>query len=189
MKVVTLYNEEFYLACDRLHSGVLHSYSPDTVVAIANGGCHVADALFAAATHVRAVCRRPSSDGKSSRHYLFKIVRRLPKFMRNAMRIVEAFLLSHHHPSDRTLEISETDRAKIAQGRRILIVDDAVDSGATLQKVYEEVQRLAPKARIRTAAIALTTAHPIRVPDYYLYRNVLVRFPWSLDYCPSRRKG
>ncbi|MBC7799187.1 MAG: hypothetical protein H7Z10_01075, partial [Gemmatimonadaceae bacterium] len=64
----------------------------------------------------------------------------------------------------------------------VLIVDDAVDSGATLAAVLAEVRRLAPPgARIETAAITVTTAAPIATPDHALFNRQLCRFPWSMD--------
>jgi hypoxanthine phosphoribosyltransferase len=64
----------------------------------------------------------------------------------------------------------------------VLIVDDAVDSGATLAYVLQAVRRLAPpSARIRSAAISQTTEQPLACPTYVLYYRRLCRFPWSLD--------
>ena len=66
---------------------------------------------------------------------------------------------------------------------RILIIDDAVDSGATLAATIDHIQAIAgPDAVLRTAAITVTTAAPSIEPNFMLYRYVLCRFPWSLDF-------
>ena len=66
---------------------------------------------------------------------------------------------------------------------RILIVDDAVDSGSTMAAVRKAINAIAnPSAVIKIAAITVTTPAPFIEPDFFLlYRYVLCRFPWSLD--------
>ena len=42
--------------------------------------------------------------------------------------------------------------------------------------------KLFPNAQIKNAVISWTIESSIIKPDYYLFKNVLVRFPWSKDY-------
>ena len=69
---------------------------------------------------------------------------------------------------------------KCLKGRKVLIVDDAVDSGATMLAVAEALREANPEAEIRTAAITVTTPKPLITPDYSMYKD-LIRFPWSMD--------
>jgi hypoxanthine-guanine phosphoribosyltransferase len=63
----------------------------------------------------------------------------------------------------------------------LLVVDDAVDSGATLMRVLAELRKLVPDGTvIRSAVVAVTTKTPLIEPDYVFHRQ-LCRFPWSLD--------
>lgn len=62
----------------------------------------------------------------------------------------------------------------------LVVVDDVVDSGTTLDLVLRAIrQRAKPGTRIRSAAIAVTTAKPLIRPDYALFDRTLCRFPWS----------
>jgi hypoxanthine phosphoribosyltransferase len=64
----------------------------------------------------------------------------------------------------------------------VLVVDDAVDSGATLIAVLDAVYKAAGSSKVRSAAITVTTENPMVMPDYYLYHDeTLIRFPWSID--------
>lgn len=98
------------------------------------------------------------------------------------MRRIEARWLRSGGHSGRNASMDDTATSMIQGARRILIVDDAVDSGESMKKVVETVRGLNPRASVRTAAITLTTPAPAVSPDYYLYNQVLVRFPWSKDY-------
>ena len=64
----------------------------------------------------------------------------------------------------------------------ILIIDDAIDSGKTMFVVNKNIKRRFPKAKIKIAVISWTLNESIIKPDFYLYKNILVRFPWSLDF-------
>ena len=66
--------------------------------------------------------------------------------------------------------------------KSILIIDDAIDSGKTMFVVNENIKRRFPKAKIKIAVISWTLNESIIKPDFYLYKNILVRFPWSLDF-------
>jgi hypoxanthine phosphoribosyltransferase len=66
--------------------------------------------------------------------------------------------------------------------RRLLLVDDAVDSGVTLAAVMQRLKAACPPGtEIQSAAIVQTTPRPLLAPDHVLYNGALCRFPWSFD--------
>ena len=72
--------------------------------------------------------------------------------------------------------------AALENARRVLIVDDTVDSGKTLLAASEAVRRaIGEDVQIRTAVITSTWRNPPVRADYCLYDRTLVRFPWSFD--------
>ena len=65
---------------------------------------------------------------------------------------------------------------------RILVADDAVDSGTTLASVLHLLADICPPGtEIRSAAITQTLENPRARPDYVLLHGTLCRFPWSFD--------
>ena len=65
---------------------------------------------------------------------------------------------------------------------RVLVVDDAVDSGVTLDTVFRSLRETAPPdTEVRAAVVTVTLDRPLIEPDFTLYRGVLCRFPWSFD--------
>ena len=64
----------------------------------------------------------------------------------------------------------------------ILILDDALDTGKTMYVIKSQLHEKYPNAKITTAVIAWTIEQSIVQPDYYIYKNTLVRYPWSKDY-------
>ena len=69
----------------------------------------------------------------------------------------------------------------------VLLIDDAIDTGATIQQARRQLLEQFPCITLRVAVITVTTPHPICDADFCLYHNrTLCRFPWSNDYRPSQ---
>ena len=66
--------------------------------------------------------------------------------------------------------------------KNILIIDDAIDTGRTIFVVLNNLKRQFPEANIKMAVIAWTIEDSIVKPDYFIFKNDLIRFPWSKDY-------
>src|SRR5437763_6059020 len=172
--VVSLDRKRFNDVCAELMRHVSDDRRPDALVGIRTGGLVVAESMAKAAggdMPVLAVtCRRPSSRHKPKSSTARRLVAALPRPVLDQFRLVEHALLTRKPAAPACGEYqfgeSELDRLAAwiaAAGGRpsLLIVDDAVDSGATLAVVLDAVRRRAPSdASIRSAAITVTTARP-----------------------------
>ncbi len=184
MKVVTLNREEFERATQRLFLEIMATELwPDVIVGIAHGGEEVADSLsqyFPDSRICIVKCCRPVSRNKK---LLSPILRYLPSKVNILLRQIESRLNTMRPDDSRTLEKGIEDSMSILYDvPKVLVVDDAVDSGQTLKTVVDEVRRVWPGARIWTAAMTVTTEHPVVKPNIVLYKEpTLIRFPWSAD--------
>lgn len=203
MKVVTLDDTGLKKAAENL-AVKIHEFRPDgfdAVVGIRSGGAIVCDYVCAhmppAYCGVRCdvTLRRPSSKRKEGK--IGAILSQLPIFILNALRMAESVALNVKHKLFRR-GVSQIKRPIIPDNlvsllkktgnARILVVDDAVDSGVTLRSVCDEISHLGYEPEICSAVVTVTTAHPEIVPDITLYNNhTLIRFPWSKDFNPSLR--
>lgn len=182
MKVLTLEPKQFSAACRELAGQVgAASFVPGMVVGIQSGGEYVAREVIAAfpgAMLSLVGLQRPSTSRKSLLQPLF---RHLPLRMLDLLRMAESRILAlrprRHIPR---IEIDPSLRAMLPS--RVLVVDDAVDSGATMAAVVDALRRACPDIEVRTAVITVTTRRPAVMPDFALYKdNTLIRFPWSMD--------
>ena len=184
MKVVTLNREEFERATQRLFLEIMATELwPELIVGIAHGGEEVVNSLsqyFPDARVCIVKCRRPVSRNKK---LLSPILRYLPSRINILLRQIEARINTIRPDDKRELEKGIDDSlTTLYDMPKVLIVDDAVDSGQTLKTVVNEVIRVWPKARIWTAALTVTTEHPTIRPNIVLYKEpTLIRFPWSAD--------
>ncbi len=194
--VQTLDQDALKTAAQDLFALAVKDGTPDICIGIRTGGYIVAqclqDTLPENTTFLPLTCRRPGTAKKSKSSMIKTVLKTLPYFISNRLRIAEhIYLTQRKEPRPRTDFIPDkkeiTDlKAALADKPddvRILLIDDSVDSGATMLALMDIVQNLAgEKAIVKSSAITLTTENPLVQPDYKLYQNVLCRFPWSFDF-------
>ena len=181
-QIKTINDAELREVAIELNDLIFQDFLPDIIIGIKNGGYKVAEIMVSEAEHkplfFGVSMQRTSTKNKSK---IKNILRHLPYIITDNLRILENNLLFPRNKKPQaTTEIPELQGYKNA---KILIVDDAVDSGHTLKTVLENVRSSVDfSCVVRTAAITLTTDFSVIKPDYTLYQNVLCRFPWSFDF-------
>jgi len=182
MKVLTLGMKELQAAATDLEKKAA-VFAPDLVVGIATGGEVVAGMMFNNVPHISVKSSRRSTSAKQGLGFVWGIVRRLPVFIKDAMRVAEARWLSHGKGNMQEPLILDADsKNAISKSKKILIIDDAIDTGMTMKRVIDAIRGVAGGRDIAVAAITVTMEEPLVVADYKLYCGVLVRFPWSKDF-------
>lgn len=191
--VHTLNKSEFEFACAALMHRVLAEFQPDLLVGIRTGGMVVAEAMARAASPPIAVmpvtCRRAATGVKSRLKVLPTVLGALPRPAVDGLRWLEHHLLTARRRSQsRSQQIDHAEASAVghhfrsAVAPRVVVVDDAVDSGLTLATVLQLLREVCPaELQFRSAVVTVTLAQPAIEPDFVLYRGVLCRFPWSFD--------
>jgi uncharacterized protein len=190
----TLQQPAFEAACALLMRLVEADYAPTLIIGIRTGGMVVAEAMVRAAAVPLPVlpltCRRPSTNAKAKVPLLRTAVASLPRSVTDLTRRLEHRWLSArriHHDQPQNIDRTEAEAIrtwlrKTPHPARILVADDAVDSGVTLQTVLQTLREIGRRGMVlRSAAITQTMPNPLVVPNYVLWRETLCRFPWSLD--------
>jgi uncharacterized protein len=167
-------------------------FIPDGVVGIETGGLKVVESLtIPPAIVLRCRMARPSTELKKSRPGR-RVLRMLPYALADQFRLIEDWVGSRDKPSvpppteELLRGIEEIARTVAERGlTRLLIVDDAVDSGGTLGCVMSALRSRLPEEVRVVSAVVTRTRPPERTatePDFALHSMVLCRFPWSFDY-------
>ena len=192
--VVTFDRAAFDEACASLMHLVVQDGWPDALIGIRTGGLHVAESMAKSVDFTVPVmsltCRRPSTAAKSKFSTVKKIVSNLPRPVVDRLRVIEHAMLTKK-PQRARPETCSFDQGELAilddwlreagPNPSIVVVDDAVDTGATLSLVLDTVSQRARGGQVRSAVITVTTARPWATPRYTLFSRQLCRFPWSLD--------
>ena len=125
----------------------------------------------------------------TSSSYEYKIsFKYSPIFLLDWMRMLEAVILEQkakRKNPKREGVISfpqDVDSLLKSELKNVLLIDDAIDSGATLHLLKEYLEKHYANIVVKIAVITVTTPNPIVDADYFLFHDrVLVRFPWSND--------
>lgn len=192
MQIITLSPALLDEACSRLSEETQKAleHIPDAIIGIRSGGAPIAESI---AEHIgvkNVAYADASRPGSGIRALLAPLLKAIPRCVTDRLRTVESRILHHNSHDNRggrrniAFSISGEITMHIAATAvpLLLVVDDAVDSGATLHGVVTGLANMFPHARIVTASITVTTPDPVIMPDICLYRDTLVRFPWSADY-------
>lgn len=167
-------------------------YKFDTLIAIARGGVRIAEKMYSDNFYIVS-CQRQYTAVKSG--IIGKIIRRLPQNINNLLRESESRLsyISHkvlpHHLKE--VAIDDKLRKHLQQNKRkVLIVDDASDSGLTILSVIMALRKIAPINEYKTAVITETQSDSMYHNDYAIFRNgTLIRFPWAPDAAKSQESA
>ena len=196
MQVVTLNAEELEAHAARLAWEVEESSSIryDAIVAVRRGGSYVCDAFCRHFPKDRyggrydVSLQRPSTKLKERR--TGKTLKRLPYPLLDAMRKIESEILAllrriKGPAAAPQVEMPEGLVATLTLNAlpKILLIDDAIDSGDTLRAITETLKKTNPDTETDIAVVTETTNRPCIRANYTLYRNrTLIRFPWASDY-------
>lgn len=178
-RVVTFDSRRFGDACLKLKDKVEASgFVPDLVMAIPRGGCHLR--LEAWTDFKSAEMSFVKRHGVSIKDLLKPVIKILPTSIRDRLRALDAGRLIRRsgHVSADSVILPELESGV----KRVLLLDDAVDSGSTLRSVIDAMKIRYPDIEVKSAVITITSDTPIAMPDYYLYNDsTLIRMPWSID--------
>jgi len=133
-------------------------------------------------------CQRPSTQLKKEAGMKSKLMllafRLAPYYVLDNLRKIEHFVLSRRKGVSSTREVTgaSVDWTACIAADRVLVIDDAIDSGVSMKTVLEYLTKRIAVDTLDSFAVVATQAEPVIEADYTLYENILIRFPWSLDY-------
>ncbi len=197
MPVVTLTPTLLAEACSQLsHRVKAGGFTPSLIIGIQHGGAEVARRMrndFPEAAYCEVRLSRPGTERKSN-GLTHRLLRSMHIWLCNVLRIVESRVNEWRSKGKEPVRIGEirlpddvASRLKeLGENATVLLVDDAIDTGATIQQARLQLLEQFPGITLRVAAITVTIPQPICDADYCLYHNrTLCRFPWSNDYRES----
>lgn len=158
---------------------------PTYIISVREGGAYLGDLLrqhFPEVPYEAVQLQR--SLGVKKNNLSQWLIKKLPRKVCNWLRMLEMQLRDRKSVSASMQDIRIEDlKVTPVLGKRILLVDDAIDSGATILAVRKIIKQYCPEADINIAVFTVTSTHPACQADFCLYHNrTLCRFPWSIDY-------
>ena len=174
MKVLTADWEEIR----RFYSPLLGVFNGCLVLSVSSGGTAIFTELKTDHPHISVQCRRPSSSSRTKKHFV-ALARFLPASFRNFLRFLEHILLMSFESGRREVRFSDDELARILSFPKIVILDDAIDTGRTIKSIGDCLRSAGYKGMILTVVFAWTNVRSCIQPDFWYKESVLIKFPWS----------
>ena len=208
MAVVTFNPTLLAEACSQLSCRVkAGGFTPSLLIGIQHGGAEVARRMrndFPEAAYCEVRLSRPGTRQKSQ-GLAHRLLQHLPLWICNTLRIVESRINEWRSKGEEPVRLGEirlpddiastlstpssplltplNPSSPLLTPPLVLLIDDAIDTGATIQQARLQLLKQFPDITIRVAVITVTIPHPLCDADFCLYHNrTLCRFPWSTDY-------
>lgn len=189
MKTITFDEKLFENSVLQLWERVGMEFIPEKVIVIESGGGYLADVLvknrklsptdIVRIKTTRKLTRVKKSHGKT-------LIKFFPGFINILLRKIESYskefiFMFFKLKEERVVDVISGEFSEIV-GKKVLILDDAVDSGVTLKSVFEFVESNSSNmTEIKSAALTVTFKNPLIFPNYFVYKRTLIRFPWAID--------
>ena len=151
-------------------------YRPSTIVAVERGGLLLAEVVANGAGGSLRTMRVQRRGGRLKKA-LGPLLRRAPTRLRDALRRAEHSSGVHRLLGRGAGSVGSTWSAGPTE--RVLVVDDAVDSGETMGLVLGAL-REAGATQTKVAVVTVTHESSRHLVDF-AWMSGLTRFPWSVD--------
>ena len=195
MKVLTLSRDRLTDLSQQLLSVIQKdNIKIDMIIGIATGGIYVSQPIYEqlqqkgwSGAYTEIKLSRPSTQKKESLGGK-RVLTKLPYFLSNILRILEVKFLekfkakAYDTTKEKHIHFSEKQIKEIQGAETLLLIDDAIDTGTTMLALKNVIQKINPEITVKTAVLTITHQHPYLAPDYTLYKDVLLRCPWAMDY-------
>lgn len=156
-------------------------YDFDLVIFVARGAYRIGldIANFKNAPVLEIFATRSKSKAKT---LLSPFLKMIPNSIKKSLRKKELNSGIHEKNSDRKISFDAKKYEQYKTCKKILLVDDSVDTGNTIIAAKNALAEYFNNAQIKVAALNIFDKAKKNVKiDYCLYENTIIRGPWSSD--------
>lgn len=179
MKYLELSIEKSIEESKKMFDKINELYDFDLVIFIAKGsfiiGKTVADLKGVPLLEIFATRK-----GNILKKIISPLLKYIPKTVLIKMREKEVKSDYHTVKNDRKIDYDKEKYQQFLEKKRILLVDDSIDSGNSIILTSNAIKNIFPKSELKIATMNVMKKSSIR-PDYYLYEDTMICGPWSND--------
>ena len=165
----------------RLAEKICKEYKYDLVIFIAKGSYTIGKEL-ADFNKCKLIEIRATRQGNSIKEKLNKVLNILPKKVKKVLRNIEFKSNIHEKIIERKISYDEKIWQQYTECKKIILVDDSVDTGHSMKQCKEVVEQYFKNSEIKLAALnVFSKSEKVVHVNYYLYKDKLLEGPWSND--------
>lgn len=164
-----------------LYDKISKNYKFDLVIFIAKGSYTIGQKLSELGK-CPLLEIKATRKGNKLKKIVSPILKLIPKKIKMYLRNKEVKSNVHEKNIDRNVIYDREIWNKYKDSRKIVLVDDSVDTGYSIKACKEEIEKFFPNSNIKVAAFNYfdKSSSVIKV-DYYIYKETMMNGPWSND--------
>ena len=162
-----------------LYKKIIKDYNYDLVIFIAKGSYLIGSEL-SKLNNCELLEIFASRKGSKLKKIIKPFLKLIPKKIKIKLRKKEMTSDYHEKNNDRQVSFDEKIYSKYKNKKKILLVDDSIDSGNSVILTKEAILNYFKKSEVKVAVFNYMNKASIR-PDYNLYKDMMICGPWSND--------
>lgn len=157
-------------------------YQPDLVIYVARGSYLIGKSVVKV-FKVPLIAVGAQRKGNELKELVAPFLSLFPRWLCNLLRRCELKSNIHGVQVERHIEfLDDISLIEIASIKKVLIVDDSVDTGSSMLAVRNLVESKFPNSEIKTAVLnVMSQSKDVIKVDYSLYEDAMLRTPMSKD--------
>ena len=165
----------------KLYKNIIKDYNYDLVVFVARGSYLIGKDLSELNNTPLLEIFATRKGGKFKK-IISPILRIIPKGIKNILRKKEFNSNYHEKNNERNIRFDENIWKKYKNSKKILLVDDSVDTGYSIKYAKEQIEKFFENSEVKVAAINyFEKSKKVVKTDFYLYKEKMLLGPWSND--------
>lgn len=165
----------------KLYTQVKLGYDFDLVIFIARGAYIIGEDI-AALQGVPCLEIFASRQGNKLKDLVSPLLKLIPSDVKKSLREKEMNSDIHEKSSERNVEFDEYVWEQYKDCRKILLVDDSVDTGHTIKNCKEAIEGFFTDAYVKVAVLnRFEKSRKVIEVDFFLYEDTALSGPWSND--------
>lgn len=168
--------------CSTWANNIKEVYQPDLIIYIARGG-YLIGKQMKEVFQVPMIGVSTVRDGNGLKEKIGPLVAVLPNCIRNLLISIEMKSNKHAKNTERKVRfLKGVEDVKDKDIQKILVAEDSVDTGNSLQQAIKTIRTVFPDAEIKVASLNVwDKSKSIAHVDYALYENTIIKSPMSKD--------
>lgn len=168
--------------CSTWANNIKEVYQPDLIIYIARGG-YLIGKQMKEVLQIPMIGVSTVRDGNGLKEKIGPLVAMLPNRIRNLLISIELKSNKHAKNTERKVRfLKGVEDVKDKDIQKILVAEDSVDTGNSLQQTIKTIRTVFPDAEIKVASLNVwDKSKNIAHVDYALYENTIIKSPMSKD--------
>lgn len=179
MNYIELSRENVRNECIRFEKNIKSEYEYDLIIFVAKGAYYIGKFL-SEIDDTPLLMVSATRKGNLLKKILKPFLKLVPKKAQIFLREKEMNSNYHKKNNDRVINFDNKKWNKHKDKKNVLIVDDSIDTGNSIEQVYKVVREYYENSNVEVAVFNCMDKSSFK-PRFSLYTNTMINGPWSSD--------